>query len=67
MATDRLTLTAVPAWQALDAHAGRMRDLHLRSRFANDRRRGERLVAEAAREEGFALAMERFVLRAQTA
>ena len=47
MATDRLRLTALPAWQALEAHAGRMRDLHLRSLFANDPTRGERLVAEA--------------------
>jgi glucose-6-phosphate isomerase len=48
MATDRLRLTALPAWQGLEAHAGRMRDLHLRSLFANDPTRGERLVAEAA-------------------
>ena len=47
MATDRLRLTALPAWQALEARAGRMRELHLRSLFANDPTRGERLVAEA--------------------
>ena len=47
MATERLRLIALPAWQALEAHAGRMRDLHLRSLFANDPTRGERLVAEA--------------------
>ncbi|MGE5345571.1 MAG: glucose-6-phosphate isomerase [Acidithiobacillales bacterium] len=41
-------LTARPAWKALEAHARAMRDLHLRELFAADRKRGERLTAEAA-------------------
>ena len=35
-------------WQALEAHAGAMRDVHLRDLFADDPGRGERFVAEAA-------------------
>jgi glucose-6-phosphate isomerase len=41
-------LTELPAWKALDAHAARIRSLHLRRLFADDPRRGERMVAEAA-------------------
>ena len=48
MATDRPGLTALPAWHALEAHGGQMRELHLRSLFASDPSRGERLVVEAA-------------------
>jgi len=44
----RSVLTALPAWQALAAHAEQMRDVHLRSLFANDPSRGERFTAEAA-------------------
>jgi len=47
MAT-RTALTKGPAWQALAAHHARIRDVHLRSLFAEDPRRGERLTAEAA-------------------
>ena len=41
-------LTARPAWQALDAHYQKIRTLHLRTLFADDPKRGERLAAEAA-------------------
>jgi glucose-6-phosphate isomerase len=44
----RSPLTDLPAWQALDAHADQMRATHLRSLFAGDLARGDRLVAEAA-------------------
>jgi glucose-6-phosphate isomerase len=40
-------LTALPAWQALDAHAQELRETHLRTLFAGDPGRGERLAAEA--------------------
>ncbi len=48
MTTDRSGLTALPAWQALEAHVEQVRDLHLRSLFADDPSRGQRLVAEGA-------------------
>jgi glucose-6-phosphate isomerase len=41
-------LTTLPAWRALEAHAEAMRDRDLRSLFAGDPSRGERLVADAA-------------------
>ena len=41
-------LTARQAWQALDAHVRAMRDVHLRTLFADDQARGERLTAEGA-------------------
>src|ERR1700674_4769352 len=37
-----------PAWKALADHCATVRDLHLRQLFADDPRRGERLVVEAA-------------------
>ena len=50
MATDPLpqTLTTLPAWQALMAHADAVRPVHLRELFAADPERGTRLSAEAA-------------------
>src|SRR5437868_8806127 len=36
-----------PAWQALGAHYETIRDVHLRTLFAQDPKRGERLTAEA--------------------
>jgi glucose-6-phosphate isomerase len=42
------TLTERPAWHALTAHFGSVKNLHLRQLFAEDPRRGERFVAEAA-------------------
>jgi glucose-6-phosphate isomerase len=41
------TLTARPAWKALEAHHKQIRELHLRALFAGDRKRGERMTAEA--------------------
>jgi glucose-6-phosphate isomerase len=43
-----LPLTARQSWKALQAHHEKIRDLHLRTLFADDRTRGERLTAEAA-------------------
>src|SRR6185437_7908621 len=40
--------TALPAWQALRDHFPQIRDVHLRTLFANDPARGERFAAEAA-------------------
>src|ERR1700676_4340543 len=42
------TLTTLPAWRALETHLEQMRDVHLRSLFADDPRRGERFAVEAA-------------------
>src|SRR5262245_1617214 len=46
--TERLPLTARPAWKALEAHYNDIRELHLRTLFAEDATRGERLTAEGA-------------------
>ena len=43
-----MSLTELPAWLALRAHSEQLRDIHLRSLFASDPGRGERLTAEAA-------------------
>jgi glucose-6-phosphate isomerase len=40
-------VTQRPAWQALVAHYEQIRDVHLRTLFAEDPRRGERLAIEA--------------------
>lgn len=40
-------LTKLPAWQALEAHYPKVRELHLRKLFADDLKRGERMTAEA--------------------
>jgi len=40
-------MTARGAWEALQAHHQKMRDVHLRTLFAADPRRGDRLTAEA--------------------
>jgi glucose-6-phosphate isomerase len=40
-------LTAQPAWKALEAHHQKVGDLHLRTLFANDPKRAERLAVEA--------------------
>jgi glucose-6-phosphate isomerase len=39
---------AHPAWKALEAHATQARKLHLRTLFADDPARGERMTVEAA-------------------
>src|SRR5215510_3622965 len=41
-------LTDLPAWKGLEAHHQRVRGLHLRDLFADDRERGQRLTVEAA-------------------
>ncbi len=41
-------LTARPTWEALEAHSQKLRGVHLRTLFAEDPERGERLTAEAA-------------------
>ncbi len=41
-------LTQRPAWRALGDHYQKIRDVHLRTLFAEDSQRGERLTAEAA-------------------
>jgi glucose-6-phosphate isomerase len=47
--TSSLTpLTQLAAWQALEAHHPKVRNLQLRKLFADDPGRGERLTAEAA-------------------
>ena len=48
MTTRIAPLTARPAWRALQAHHEKIRDLHLRTLFEEDPKRGERLTAEAA-------------------
>ena len=42
------SLTERPAWKALKAHHDRVCDLHLRTLFADDPRRGQTMIAEAA-------------------
>jgi glucose-6-phosphate isomerase len=46
--TGMLPLTARQSWKALQAHHENIRSLHLRTLFADDPARGERLTAEAA-------------------
>ena len=41
-------LTERPAWKALEVHYQKIRNVHLRSLFADDPQRGERLAAEGA-------------------
>jgi glucose-6-phosphate isomerase len=41
-------LTSLKAWKALEAHAQQMRGVHLRTLFADDPKRGERMTVEAA-------------------
>lgn len=47
MTTDITPLTKLAAWQALEAHYQKVRELHLRELFADDPRRGECMTAEA--------------------
>ncbi|MHB8598162.1 MAG: glucose-6-phosphate isomerase [Ktedonobacteraceae bacterium] len=47
MSTDKTPLTQRPSWQALEAHYQQIRDLHLRTLFAQDPQRGEHFSAEA--------------------
>lgn len=45
MAENIAPLTTLPAWQALEAHYPKVRELHLRTLFADDPKRGERMTA----------------------
>src|ERR1035438_6982778 len=46
MAMSTPSLTERPAWRALGAHYEKIKDVHLRHFFADDPKRGERLVVE---------------------
>ena len=48
MTSTNRSLRNYPAWKALEAHHSKVRELHLRELFAEDPKRGERLVLEAA-------------------
>src|SRR5260370_20208946 len=48
MAQSTTSLTNRPAWRALQAHYNQSHTRHLRAMFAEDPKRGERLVVEAA-------------------
>ncbi len=48
MSTNRPELTQLPVWRALEQHHQEMRDVHLRTLFAEDPGRSERFTAEAA-------------------
>jgi glucose-6-phosphate isomerase len=48
MTADSQAATACPAWKALETHYRQVRDVHLRTLFAQDPGRGERLTLEAA-------------------
>jgi len=47
MATNTHSATQRPAWQALAAHYAQIKDVQLKTLFAQDATRGERLTAEA--------------------
>src|SRR5712692_4593343 len=47
MSTKLTPLTQRPSWKALGEHYQKIRDLHLRTLFAQDARRGERFACEA--------------------
>jgi glucose-6-phosphate isomerase len=43
-----LPLASRPSWKALQAHQEKIREVHLRTLFGDDAKRGERMTAEAA-------------------
>ena len=47
MSTNITPLTKRPAWQALEQHYQKMQEVHLRTLFADDPKRGKRFTAEA--------------------
>ena len=47
MKTNLLQLTKLPAWQALETHYAKVREMHLRKLFADDPKRAERMTIEA--------------------
>ena len=48
MTTPLRSVVSRPVWKALEAHHGKMRELHLRKLFTDDPKRGERFAIEAA-------------------
>jgi glucose-6-phosphate isomerase len=48
MTTLLRSVVSRPVWKSLEAHHGKMRELHLRKLFTDDPKRGERFVIEAA-------------------
>jgi glucose-6-phosphate isomerase len=46
-AVKSIPLTQLSAWKALDSHYQQIKDVHLRTLFADDPKRGERLTTEA--------------------
>ena len=48
MTTLLRSVASRPVWKALEAHHGKMRELHLRKLFTDDPKRGERFAIEAA-------------------
>jgi glucose-6-phosphate isomerase len=48
MSTDRAPLAQRPAWRSLAAHYQQIKDVHLRTLFAEDPQRGQRLALEVA-------------------
>ncbi len=48
MPSPNISLTNRPSWKALQAHYSEIHSRHLRAMFAEDPKRGERLVVEAA-------------------
>jgi glucose-6-phosphate isomerase len=47
-ATDTTSIKQLPAWKALEAHYGEIRDIHMRQLFADDPQRGDRFAVEGA-------------------
>ena len=47
MSASITSLTARPAWKALETHYQKLRGVHLRKLFADDSKRGERMALEA--------------------
>ncbi len=47
MTANITSLTARPAWKALETHYQKLRGIHLRQLFADDSKRGERMALEA--------------------
>ena len=54
-ATPEIDLTQRPAWQALREHYARIKDVHLRTLFAQDPQRGERMRVLASEDVGLYL------------
>jgi hypothetical protein len=63
MDTKAARLTERPAWKALADHYRQIRDVHLRTLFAEDPRRGERFAVEA---EGLYLDYSKHRVTAET-